>query len=65
MTEELVDTLVDHAGGNQRSLMNMAAELLTAGMAEDGAKLDEKLYLEVFQLEPSRSRGKAKPKEGR
>ena len=65
MTEELVDTLVDHAGGNQRSLMNMAAELLTAGMAEDGSKLDEKLYLESLQLEPARSRGKAKPKEGR
>lgn len=65
MTEELVDTLVDHAGGNQRSLMNMAAELLTHGMAKDGASLDEKLYLEVFQLEPSRARAKAKPKEGR
>jgi general secretion pathway protein A len=65
MSDELVDTLVDHSGGNQRSLMNMAAELLTAGMARDGAHLDEKLYLEVFQLEPSRPRPKAKGKEGR
>jgi general secretion pathway protein A len=65
MSEELVDTLVDHAGGNQRALMNMAAELLTHGMAKDGASLDEKLYLELFQLEPSRARAKAKAKDGR
>jgi type II secretory pathway predicted ATPase ExeA len=65
MTEELADTLVDHAGGNQRSLMNMAAELLAHGMAKDGASLDEKLYLELFELEPSRTRAKARPKEGR
>lgn len=65
MSEELVETLVDHAGGNPRSLMNMAAELLTHGMAKDGASLDEKLYLELFQLEPSRTRGKPKSKDGR
>jgi type II secretory pathway predicted ATPase ExeA len=65
MTDELVDTLVDHAGGNQRALMNMAAELLSAGMGRDGAQLDELLYLEVFQLEAPRPRAKAKLKEGR
>jgi len=58
MSEELLDTLVDHAAGNCRLLMIMAAELLMAGMSRDGAKLDEKLYLEVFQLESSRARGK-------
>jgi len=62
MSDELVDTLVDHAGGNFRTLMNTAAELLAAGTARDGAKLDEKLYLEVFRIEPSRPR---KQKEGR
>jgi type II secretory pathway predicted ATPase ExeA len=62
MSEELVDTLVDHAGGNFRTLMNTAAELLAAGTASDGAKLDEKLYLEVFRIEPPRSK---KLKEGR
>ena len=65
MTDELVDTLVDHAGGNQRALMNMAAELLSAGMGRDGAQLDELLYLDVFQLEAPRPRAKAKLKEGR
>jgi type II secretory pathway predicted ATPase ExeA len=58
MTEELVDTLVDHAAGNFRALMTMAGELLMAGMAREGARLDEKLYLEIFQIEP-RSRQKA------
>lgn len=58
VTEELLDTLVDHAAGNYRTLMNMAAELLMAGMAQEGVQLDEKLYLEVFQLEPARSRAK-------
>ncbi len=59
MTDELMDTLVDHATGNYRVLMTMAGELLMAGMAQDGAKLDEKLFLETFQIDSGR--GKAKP----
>ena len=66
MTEELLDTLIDHAAGNFRTLMNMAAELLMAGMAQEGVKLDEKLYLETFQVEPARLRQKSpKQKETR
>lgn len=64
MTEELVDTLVDHAAGNIRLLMTMAGELLMAGMAREGARLDEKLYLELFQIEP-RSRQKGPARSGR
>lgn len=63
MTVDLLETLVDHSGGNYRTLMNMAAELLSAGMAREGVQLDEKLYLEVFRLEPPRAKPKAK--EGR
>jgi type II secretory pathway predicted ATPase ExeA len=48
MTQELIHTLVDHAAGNPRTLMTMAAELLACGMAKEVTKLDEKLYLEVF-----------------
>lgn len=48
MTQELIHTLVDHAAGNPRTLMTMAAELLACGIAKEVAKLDEKLYLEVF-----------------
>jgi type II secretory pathway predicted ATPase ExeA len=48
MTEELAATLCEHAAGNLRALMNMAGELLDAGLEQDGRALDEQLYLEVF-----------------
>lgn len=48
MTEELLRTLADHAMGNYRALINMAAELLAAAAQRDLSQLDEKLYLEVF-----------------
>ena len=49
MTAELMDTLVDHAAGNYRVLMTMGADLLAHGLAREAEKLDEKLYLEVYQ----------------
>jgi len=49
MTNELIDTLVDHSAGNYRVLMTMSGELLAYGMAHEAAQLDEKFYLEVFQ----------------
>jgi len=48
MTAELIDTLVEHAGGNYRTLMTMGGELLMAGVAKEAAQLDEKLYFEVY-----------------
>jgi type II secretory pathway predicted ATPase ExeA len=60
MTTELTETLVDHAAGNYRVLMTMAAELLAHGMAREVKQLDEKLYLEVYQ--PARSRATSKKK---
>lgn len=48
MTSELRSTLVDHAAGNYRVLMNLSDELLTVGADRDLPRLDEKLYLEVF-----------------
>jgi len=48
MTDELKTTLVDHAAGNYRVLMNLADELLTTAVERDLPRLDEKLYLEVF-----------------
>ena len=44
----LRQTLCDHAAGNYRVLTTMAAELLAVAAQRDLAKLDEKLYLEVF-----------------
>lgn len=49
MTEQLRDTLCDHAAGNYRVLMNMADELLLAAAEKEARQIDEKLYLEVFQ----------------
>lgn len=60
MTAELMDTLVDHAAGNFRLLMIMAAELLAHGMAREVEQLDEKFYLELFQ--PTRPRPSSKKK---
>jgi type II secretory pathway predicted ATPase ExeA len=48
MTEELLRTLADHAMGNYRALINMAADLLAAAAQRQLNQLDEKLYLEVF-----------------
>ena len=39
----------DHAAGNYRVMTNLASELLSVAMDRDLPKLDEKLYLEVFQ----------------
>ena len=60
MTPELMDTLVDHAAGNYRLLMTMAAEVLAHGMSREVAQLDEKLFLEIFQ--PPRARPAFKKK---
>lgn len=50
MTAELMATLVDHAGGNLRTLMNTANELLLAGIEREGCRIDEKLFFEVTAL---------------
>lgn len=60
MTDPLVDTLAEHAGGNFRVLMSMANELLLEGLSRKQAQLDEKLYLEVFQVPARSAKGKGK-----
>jgi len=60
MTPELVDTLVDHAAGNYRLLMTLAAEVLAHGMSREVAQLDEKLYLDIFQTPRARPASKKK-----
>ena len=59
MTAELKATLIDHAAGNYRVLMNLCDELLTVAADRDMARLDEKLYLEVFS-QPSRPKAPSK-----
>ncbi len=59
MTTELKATLADHSAGNYRILMNLCDELLTTAADRDQPRLDEKLYLEVFQ-QPSPKKPTAK-----
>ena len=54
LTTELKATLADHSAGNYRVLMNLCDELLTTATDRDLPRLDEKLYLEVFQQPPAK-----------
>lgn len=56
MTASLLQTLCEHAAGNLRLLMNMANELLAAASHQEREHLDEKLYFEVFALDPKPSK---------
>jgi type II secretory pathway predicted ATPase ExeA len=47
ITPGLIDTLVDHAGGNHRTFMAHAHELLLAGAEREVKQLDEKLFFDV------------------
>jgi type II secretory pathway predicted ATPase ExeA len=55
MTTELKATLCEHAAGNYRVLMNLSDELLSAAVERELPRLDEKLYLEIFQ-QPQRQK---------
>lgn len=48
----LIQTLCEHAAGNLRLLMNMAGDLLAEACHQERDTLDEKLYFEVFALDP-------------
>jgi general secretion pathway protein A len=54
MTQELMNTLCDHAVGNYRVLTSMAAELLARAAQHELTQLDEKLYLQAFAATPAR-----------
>ena len=50
MTKELRHLLCDHAAGNYRILIGMAADLLMSAAQTETTVLDEKLYFQVFNL---------------
>lgn len=52
LTPPLILTLCEHAAGNPRLLMNMANDLLAAASQQEREQIDEKLYFEVFALDP-------------
>ena len=56
LTTPLQATLCEHAAGNLRLLMNMANDLLAAASHQECEVIDEKLYFEVFALDPKPSK---------
>ena len=56
LTNEVMETMVEHCGGNVRTLMNIGNELLQAAMAAEVSQIDEKLFLEVFATPPPRTK---------
>lgn len=58
MTSELINTLCEHAAGNNRVLCNMSGEILDmAARLERHQQLDEQLFFECFaQSKPSHKR---------
>jgi type II secretory pathway predicted ATPase ExeA len=52
LSPALIQTLCEHAAGNLRVLMNLANELLVAACQQEREVIDEKLYFEVFALDP-------------
>jgi len=53
LTPGLLETLVDHAGGNHRTLMAHAHELLLAGAEREVKQLDEQLFFDLFAHTPA------------
>ena len=56
----VLDTLCEHAAGNYRVLMNMANDLLAAALQREHEQIDEKLYFEVFAMEPKPAKPRAR-----
>jgi len=55
MTPDLMAALCDHAHGNFRVLVTMAAELLAAAAEREATQIDEKLFFEVFEMPTTKS----------
>ena len=58
MTAEVIAAICDHAQGNPRALMIMAAELLEAAAQRDARQIDETLFFEVSAV-PAAGEAKA------
>jgi general secretion pathway protein A len=57
MTTEVIAAICDHAQGNPRALMIMAAELLEAAARREARQIDETLFFEVCAV-PATSENK-------
>jgi len=55
LSTPVIQALSEHSAGNYRTLMNMANDLLAAALRRELDQIDEKLFFEVFSLEPKTS----------
>jgi len=56
LSPPLLQTLCEHASGNLRLLMHLAHDLLAAAAQQERDTIDEKLFFEVFALDPKPAR---------
>lgn len=59
ITQEVQNTLAEHAAGNLRVLATMANDLLALAARRDLPQIDQKLYFELFAAQQPRPRSKA------
>jgi len=60
LSTPVIHALSEHSAGNYRTLMNMANDLLAAALRRELDQIDEKLFFEVFAMDPKPS-ARAKP----
>ncbi len=65
MTKPVIETLSEHAGGNYRTLTNLANELLNAAIRKEAEQVDEKLYFEALSFHTKKSLQKGPEKQGK
>jgi len=58
MTKSVIESLAEHAGGNYRTLMNLANELLNAAIKKDVAQIDEKIYFDTLAFPTKKTMSK-------
>jgi len=61
MNAELAETLAEHAAGNPRVMMNLAAECLAVGVRKEVAQLDAGLFFELFPAPNVQVAGRRRP----
>jgi type II secretory pathway predicted ATPase ExeA len=53
ITDELIDTLVDHSAGNYRALFHSADEVLALGIEREAKQIGINLFFDLYQVKES------------
>lgn len=56
MTAGLIETLVEHAGGNPRTLLQTTEELFASAVARELRQMDEKLFFDIYPMQETKPR---------